>query len=306
MDISERYFPGFKHLQVEVEPGITINTFVGGEGKEAVLLLHGHPETYLIWRFIAPELAKKYTVVMTDLRGYGDSSKPVGNEDHSNYSNRVMAADQVKVMKSLGFTKFHGVAHDRGARVMHRLVMDWPDEIISCTMMDIVPTLDMYEETNREFATKYWHWFFYIQGGGFPEAALSADPDRFIHYNLQLKIGPTARKQFSEDVLADYTRCFSDPATVHGICEDYRASAGIDLEHDRIDREQGKKIQSPTLLLWGENGVVGRLWDVPAKWRDLIVDMEGHGISDCGHFVPEEQPGQVLEYLLPFLEKYGA
>ena len=191
-------------------------------------------------------------------------------------------------------------------RLEDGLVMDWPDEIISCTMMDIVPTLDMYEETNREFATKYWHWFFYIQGGGFPEAALSADPDRFIHYNLQLKIGPTARKQFSEDVLADYTRCFSDPATVHGICEDYRASAGIDLEHDRIDREQGKKIQSPTLLLWGENGVVGRLWDVPAKWRDLIVDMEGHGISDCGHFVPEEQPGQVLEYLLPFLEKYGA
>ncbi len=306
MGISERYFPGFKQSYVEVEPGITINTFVGGTGKEAVLLLHGHPETHLIWRFIAPVLAKNYTVVMTDLRGYGDSSKPIGDADHSNYSKRVMARDQVRVMQSLGFTRFHGIAHDRGARVMHRLVMDWPTRISSCTLMDILPTLDMYEETNRAFATSYWHWFFYIQGGGFPEAALSADPERFIHYNLQLKIGPTARKQFSEDILADYTRCFADPATVHGICEDYRASAGIDLDHDREDRRLGKKVQAPTLLLWGENGVVGRLWDVPAKWRDYIVSMEGYGISDCGHFVPEEQPEQVLAHLLPFLANHKA
>lgn len=304
MNMDQKYFPGFEQRFFEVGQGIAINVLFAGEGSEAVLLLHGHPETHLMWRFIAPELAKKYTVVVPDLRGYGDSSKPEGLPDHSNYSKRAMADDQVEVMRLLGFTKFHVAGHDRGARVLHRMMIDHPEKISSCTLMDIVSTYDMYTETNCEFATKYWHWFFYIQGKGFPETALSADPERFINYNLNLKIGPAARKRFPEEILAEYTRCFSDYATVHGICEDYRASATIDMVLDEPDRE--KLMQTPILLLWGENGVVGKLWDVMAKWRPLAANLEGCGVPECGHFVPEEQPEFVLDRMLPFMAKNSA
>ena len=300
--IDEKYFPGFRQLTIETAPGVKINTFAGPERGEPLLLLPGHPETHLIWRFLTPELCRNYTVVMTDLRGYGDSSKPVGLPDHSNYSKRAMGDNQFAVMRRLGYGRFHAVGHDRGARVLHRMVIDHPENIASCTLMDIVATWDMYRETNKEFATKYWHWFFYLQGGGFPEAALSADPTRFIDYNLSLKIGPAARAQFPPDVLEEYTRCFSDPATVHGICEDYRASATIDMQLDEPDR--AVKITTPLLLLWGKNGVVGKLWNVMDKWSELAGDIEGSAISDCGHFVPEEQPRQVLDALLPFLARH--
>ena len=166
MAVSD-YFQGFTHKMIDVGE-VTINTWVGGKGKEAILLLHGHPESYLIWRDIAPQLAQNYTVVATDLRGYGDSSKPRGLSDHSNYSKRVMALDQVKVMETLGFTRYHIVGHDRGGRVCHRLMLDYPEKVLTCTMMDILPTYDMYQQTNQEFATKYWHWFFYIQKYDFP------------------------------------------------------------------------------------------------------------------------------------------
>ena len=252
MTIDEKYFPGFTQKWIETEPGIVINTLIGGSGKEAVLLVHGHPETHLMWRFLTPELTKHYTVVITDLRGYGDSSKPEGLPDHSNYSKRALADDQVKVMQTLGYGRFHVAGHDRGARVLHRMIMDHPEKIKSCTLMDIIATYDMYKETNEEFATKYWHWFFYIQGKGFPETALSADPDRFINYNLNLKIGPAARANFPPDVLAEYTRCFSDIRTVHGICEDYRASATIDMQLDEPDRK--KKIVGT----YGDNQRIGR------------------------------------------------
>ena len=304
MKIDETYFPGFTQKWIETEPGIVINTLIGGSGKEAVLLLHGHPDTHLMWRFLTPELVKHYTVVITDLRGYGDSSKPEGLPDHSNYSKRAMADDQVKVMQALGFDRFHVAGHDRGARVLHRMIIDHPEKIRSCTLMDIVATYDMYKDTNEEFATKYWHWFFYIQGKGFPETALSADPDRFINYNLNLKIGPAARANFPPDVLAEYTRCFSDIRTVHGICEDYRASATIDMQLDEPDRK--KKIETPLLLLWGQNGVVGKLWNVMEKWEPLACNIEGEAIPQCGHFVPEEQPELVLKRMLPFLAKHSA
>ena len=282
MTIDETYFPGFTQKWIETEPGIVINTLIGGSGKEAVLLVHGHPETHLMWRFLTPELTKHYTVVITDLRGYGDSSKP----------------------QALGYNRFHVAGHDRGARVLHRMIIDHPEKIKSCTLMDIIATYDMYKETNEEFATKYWHWFFYIQGKGFPETALSADPERFINYNLNLKIGPAARANFPPDVLAEYTRCFSDIRTVHGICEDYRASATIDMQLDEPDRK--KKIETPLLLLWGQNGVVGKLWNVMEKWEPLASNIEGAGIPQCGHFVPEEQPELVLERMLPFLAKHSA
>jgi len=294
------YFQGFERMMIDTGD-VSINTLVGGEGKEVLLLLHGHPENYLIWRDIAPHLAKRYTVVVTDLRGYGDSSKPKGLPDHSNYSKRVMALDQVKVMEHLGFSEYHIVGHDRGARVCHRLMLDHPEKVLTCTMMDILPTYDMYERTNSEFATKYWHWFFYIQPFDFPERFLGADPDYFIRNNLLKKASPEALKNFPEDVLQDYIRCYSDPATVHGISEDYRAAASIDLEHDIVDRST--KIKTPLLVLWGANGVVGKLWDILQGWKDLAEDVSGFGLPDCGHFVPEEKPQIVLEALGAFLEQ---
>ncbi len=297
----EDYFHGFENVHVEVEEDIFINTWVGGSGEEAILLLHGHPESYLIWRDIAPVLAQNYRVVATDLRGYGDSSKPVGFEDHANYSKRVMAKDQVSVMKKLGIKKFHVVGHDRGARVAHRLILDHPEKVLTCTLMDILPTYDMYEETNREFATKYWHWFFYIQKFPFPERALSNDPSFFIHFNLTNKVGPEAAERFPKEVLDDYIRCYSNPACVHGICEDYRASASIDLEHDKADRD--KRIETPLLVLWGANGVVGKIWNVLEGWQKYADDLSGFAVPNCGHFVPEEQPEICLKAMMEFFDK---
>lgn len=295
------YFKGFERKMIDVGDGVQINTLIGGSGEEVVLLLHGHPESYLIWRDIAPTLAQKYTVIATDLRGYGDSSKPKGLPDHSNYSKRVMAQDQVSVMQKLGFEKFHIIGHDRGARVCHRLMLDHPEKVLTCSMMDILPTLDMYEQTNCEFATKYWHWFFYIQAYDFPERFLGADPEYFIRNNLLKKATPEAQKNFPEDVLQEYIRHYSDPATVHGISEDYRASASIDLEHDKQDRPY--TIKTPLLVLWGANGVVGNIWNVLEGWQKYACDVQGFGVPDCGHFVPEEKPKIVLEALLKFLEE---
>ena len=294
------YFQGFERKMIDVGENIQINTLIGGSGEEVILLLHGHPESYLIWRDIAPTLAQKYTVIATDLRGYGDSSKPKGLSDHSNYSKRVMAQDQVTVMQTLGFSKFHIVGHDRGARVCHRLMLDHPEKVLTCTMMDILPTLDMYEQTNCEFATKYWHWFFYIQAYDFPERFLGADPEYFIRNNLLKKATPEAQKNFPEEVLQEYIRHYSDPATVHGISEDYRASASIDLEHDTRDRPF--TIKTPLLILWGANGVVGNIWNVLEGWQKYASDVQGFGVKECGHFVPEEKPQIVLEALVKFLE----
>lgn len=292
------YFPGFTRTIIDTGD-VTINTLVGGVGKEAILLLHGHPESYLIWRDIAPKLAETYTVVATDLRGYGDSSKPTGLPDHSNYSKRVMAQDQVSVMEQLGFTQYHIVGHDRGGRVCHRLMLDHPEKVLTCTMLDILPTYDMYAQTNREFATKYWHWFFYIQKVGFPERFLSADPDYFIRTNLLNKVGPDAQKMFPEEIIQEYIRHYSDPACLHGICEDYRASNTIDLEHDAKDRNY--RIKTPILALWGGTGVVGKLWDVLEGWKMFADDVSGFAVPNCGHFVPEEKPEIVVEALLDFL-----
>lgn len=298
-----KYFPGFTRQFIPTDDGVSIHTLVGGQGEEAVLLLHGHPENYLIWRFLAPVLAKDYTVVVTDLRGYGESSKPEGLADHSNYAKRIMARDQVRVMEALGFSTFHLIGHDRGARVCHRLALDYPEMLKSLCMMDILPTDDMYDDTNATFAMKYWHWFFYTQPKGFPERLMAADPSYFIEFNLNKKIGPTARGNFPDDVLAEFTRHFANPATIHGICEDYRASATIDRVHNDADRDV--EIQTPTLVLWGGNGVVGQLWDVLAGWKRTCSDVMGHGIENCGHFVPEEQPQAVEDAVLPFLRQHS-
>lgn len=301
-DMDRKYFPSFRQSFISVGEGVTLNVLQGGTGKEAILLVHGHPETHLMWRFLAEELAKDFTVVMPDIRGYGDSSKPQGLPDHSNYSKRTMAEDLIKVMHSLGIEKFHAAGHDRGARVLHRMAADHPELMRSCTLMDILPTYDMYASTNEEFATKYWHWFFYIQGNGFPEKMLSADPDYFIHYNLNLKIGPAARENFPEEVLREYTRCFALPGTIHGIAEDYRASAGIDRHYDEEDRKQSKIIETPVFAMWGKNGVVGKLWDVAGGWAPYVKRLRALAVPECGHFVPEEQPAVVLQALRNFID----
>lgn len=300
--IMKKYFPEFSQEFIEVEEGIKINTLVAGQGNEAILLLHGHPESYLIWRGLASQLAQNYKVVLTDLRGYGDSSKPEGLDDHSNYSKRVMALDQVKVMEKLGINKFHLVGHDRGARVAHRLILDHSDKILTCTMMDILPTYDMYEQTNREFATKYWHWFFYIQPKPFPETFLGSNPDYFIRRNLLNKAtSDSVKDMFPQDVLEEYIRHYSDPRCVHAISEDYRASNTIDLEHDKIDRD--KTISIPLLVLWGANGVVGNIWNILEGWKKFASNVSGFAVENCGHFVPEEQPQIVLKAILDFLKK---
>ncbi len=298
--VDKQYFFGFTQQDIQVAPDVWIHTLVGGCGEEAVLLLHGHPETHLIWRFLAPKLAERYTVVMTDLRGYGQSSKPVGLPDHSNYSKRVMAQDQVSVMETLGFARFHLIGHDRGARVCHRLALDHESKLKSLCMMDILPTDDMYDSTNAEFAMKYYHWFLYTQPVGFPERLLAADPAYFIQFNLEKKVGTAGRKNFPSDVLAEYTRHFADPKTIHGICEDYRASATIDRTHNDDDRT--KVLQVPTLVLWGGDGIVGKLWDVMAGWQPTVANLQGHAIINCGHFVPEEQPQAVWEAVDTFIE----
>ncbi len=299
--LLSKYFPNFRREFIDVGGDIKIHTVIGGSGKEAVLLLHGHPETYLIWRFIAPKLAENYTVVMTDLRGYGESSKPVGDENHENYSKRTMALDNVAVMKALGFDKFHLVGHDRGARVCHRFALDHKDKVMTLCMMDILPTDDMYADTNETFAEKYWHWFFYIQPKPFPEKLLSQDPAFFIDFNLNKKIGPSAKANFPRDIMEEYTRHFADPRTIHGICEDYRASVTIDREHNKVDGKA--KLDMPTLIMWGENGVVGKLWDVESGWADIVTNMTAYGVASCGHFVPEEQPQDVLAELAKFLSE---
>ena len=289
-------YPDFAAHKVTVGD-IQINAVVGGNGPP-LLLLHGHPQTLAIWHKVAPTLARRFTVVATDLRGYGDSSKPVGLPDHSNYSKRAMAADQVAVMRSLGFDRFRLVAHDRGARVAHRLVLDAPQAVERCTLLDIAPTLAMYEQTSRDFAEAYFHWFFLIQPAPYPETLLGANPE--FHVKSVMGGRHAGLAAFAPEALAEYLRCARDPATIHGWCEDYRAAATIDLEHDRINRDSGNKIATPMLVLWGAHGVIQRCFDPLAEWRKLAANVEGKALP-CGHYVPEEAPAALLDELERFL-----
>ena len=289
-------FEGFETLRVQAN-GETIHLVRGGSGPP-LLLLHGHPQTHAIWHKVAGILARHFTVVAADLRGYGDSGKPRGTADHGNYAKRVMAQDQVEVMAALGHARFRVLAHDRGARVAHRMAMDHPERVERLATLDIAPTLAMYEQTNREFATQYYHWFFLIRPCPFPEKLISADPALYLEHTLGSRSAGLA--PFSAEAYGEYLRCILDPATVHGICEDYRASAGIDLDHDREDRALGRKVACPMLVLWGARGVVGRVVDPLAEWRLVAADVRGKAL-DCGHYLAEEAPEAVLAEALPFL-----
>ena len=286
------FFPGFRQQSIQTS-GTTINVRIGGSGPP-LLLLHGYPQTHVEWRKIAPELAKSFTVVLPDLRGYGDSGKPAGGEGHVNYSKRAMALDQVEVMTALGFDTFAFVGHDRGARVGHRLALDHPDRVTKLALLDICPTLHMYNTTNRLFATFYYHWFFLIQPPPFPETLIGSN----VELTLKQSMGAVMPAAIEPEAFAEYLRCFNDPAAIHAGCEDYRAAATIDLEHDRADLD--RKIACPLHLLWGARGLVGQMYDVLAVWRERASNVSGKALP-CGHWVAEEVPNETLEELKAFL-----
>jgi haloacetate dehalogenase len=288
-------FPGFANRKIRTT-GATLNVTYGGSGPAAVLL-HGYPETHAMWHKVAPQLARDYAVVCPDLRGYGDSSKPKGLADHSNYSKRAMAQDVVEVMRALGHDSFHVVGHDRGARVGHRLARDHARRVKTLTVLDISPTLKMYRSTNMQFAKAYYHWFFLIQEAPIPERMLAGQAPFYILKRLGR--GKSGLKYFSREAMAEYVRAFQDPRTIHATCEDYRAAATIDLVHDQRDRA---KIRMPVLALWGRQGVIAALFDCLSDWREVATDVRGRALA-CGHFIPEEKPKELLDELRRFLAK---
>jgi haloacetate dehalogenase len=276
--------------------GVEIACETGGEGPP-LLLLHGHPQTRMMWHRVAPELSRHHTLVMPDLRGYGDSGKPPASEDHAAYSKRVMAADQVALMRSLGFERFDVLAHDRGARVAHRLALDHPTRVGRMMLLDIAPTLAMYEQTSMAFARAYFHWFLLIQPAPYPERLLGADVEFHLRSVMGARHGGLAH--FSDAAWADYVRCAKLPGTITGWCEDYRAAAGIDLEHDRTSRERGERIACPLQVLWGRHGVIERCFRPLDEWRLAATEVSGEAL-DCGHYIAEEAPQALLDRALPF------
>jgi len=288
-------FETFDHRRIRTTTA-EINLRIGGKGP-ALLLMHGYPQTHAIWHRVAPELAKKFTVVATDLRGYGDSAKPHGTPDHATYSKRAMAQDQVEVMRALGFEEFLVVGHDRGARVAHRMTLDHPEAVARLAVLDIVPTLHVYEHVDKALATAYYHWFFFIQPAPIPERLIDGDPIGYLH--ALLGAWGSGLSVFAPEALAEYERCFADADARHAMLEDYRAGASIDLEHDRADAD--RKVEVPTLVVWGANSVVGRRPEHPLDvWRERAADVRGTAV-DAGHFLVEEQPAETLDLLAGFL-----
>ena len=296
-------FPGGLHDA----GGTTLFARVGGNPDgPPLLLLHGYPQTHAMWRRVATKLAADFRIVMPDLRGYGDSAKPAPAAtpelDHAQYSKRAMAADMAALMRSFGHERFAVVGHDRGARVAHRLALDHRDRVARLALLDIVPTLDAYERTDMRFATLYYHWFFLIQPAPLPERMIGGDPAQFLRWTLG-GWGGRGSNFIEPEALAEYERCFCRADTIHAACEDYRASASIDLEHDRASRAAGVKIACPTLVLWGTRGVVGRLYDPPALWRaQCAATVEGAALA-AGHFIPEELPAETVTRLRAFLRR---
>jgi haloacetate dehalogenase len=287
---------GFTKTRIAT-PGAEIVTVHGGNGPP-LLLMHGNPFTHMSWSKVAPRLAERFTVVCTDLRGYGDSSKPPGGSDHAGYSFRAMAEDQVAVMQALGFERFHAAGHDRGARVLHRLCLDHSERVISAALLDILPQHHLLNHVTRRWGVFSWHWFFMVQPFDLPERMIGADPDYYIRKKLAKT--PAGLSFFAPDALAEYIRCIQNPATIHAMCEDYRATFSVDLEMDTADVEAGRKIACPVLLLWGANGGVGRnhrpmeIW--PA-YADCIV--RGASVPS-GHYLQEECPDETAAELEAF------
>lgn len=287
------FFPGFNRFRIATS-GAEINGAVGGKGPP-VLLLQGWPQTHLEWRHVAPVLAQHFTVVAADLRGYGDSSKPPGGENHAGYSKRAMAQDQVETMSKLGFERFAVVGHDRGGRVACRMALDHPQAVTRLALLDIVPTRTVYTQVSKNLATWYFHWFFLIQPAPLPEMLLAGQAEPFLRDFAFRGLIPNA---IDETVFAEYLRCFADPQTLHAMCEDYRAGASIDMQHDEADLS--KTFACPTLVLWGVHGAMHRLFDVLDTWRQRAPDAQGKALP-AGHWLPEECPQDVSTALLDFL-----
>ena len=278
---------GFQTRRIQTT-GATIHVRTAGSGPP-LLLLHGFPQTNVIWHKIAPELAKRFTVVAPDLRGYGFSSKPADGENHSGYSKRAMALDQVEVMRALGFDRFAVVGHDRGGRVAWRLAAEQPERVTRAAILDIVPR--PYANVTRDFATAYFHWFFLIQPAPFPEQLIEAAPEAFLRRFL-------SRPGITADAFAEYLRAVREPGTAHGWCEDYRAGATIDEQHDTETRE--RRVTCPLLVLWGERSIVGTSYDPLSLWREVATDVRGRALPG-GHNLPEELPEQTLSAIVEFI-----
>ena len=289
---------GFTRREIKTG-GARIVTVTGGSGPP-LLLMHGNPFTHLSWLKVAPTLAREFTVVATDLRGYGDSEKPPGGEDHSGYSFRTMAQDQVEVMAALGFDRFMAAGHDRGARVLHRMCLDHPTKVTRAAILDIIPQHHVLNHMTKEWGRFSWHWLFNIQPFDLPERMMGADPDWFIEKKLaKTKQGLSF---FDPAALAEYKRCFRDPATIHAVCEDYRATFGVDLDMDTKDFEAGRKIECPVLLLWGATGGVGRnSKPAPAEiWQRYASNIVDAQALPCGHYLSEEAPKETTAALRAF------
>ncbi|MGW7519629.1 alpha/beta fold hydrolase [Streptomyces sp. NPDC054796] len=293
--------PGFSRRTVDAD-GVRVHVRVAGEGPP-VLLLHGYPQTHLIWHGVAPALvAAGHTVVLTDLRGYGDSDKPPSDADagHAPYAKRAMARDQLLVMRELGHERFAVAGHDRGGRVAHRLALDHPEAVPALAVLDIVPTRHAFRHADAAFGLGYYHWFFLATGNGIPEHLIGQDPDFWIRTRMGARHhGGTP---FDPRAVDEYVRCFSDPAAIHASCEDYRAAAGIDLVHDDEDAAAGRLVGCPVLALWGAHSFVGRHYDVPEVWREYASDVRGHALP-CDHYLPEEAPEETARLLTEFFRE---
>lgn len=289
-------FQGFDHRYVATN-GVRLHTVVGGEGPP-LLLLHGYPQTHAMWHAVAPVLAENFTVVCPDLRGYGDSSKVQGSDSHVEYCKRTMAADMIGLMKALGFDTFAVAGHDRGGRVVHRLCLDHPGAVTRAAVLDIIPTHTMFETLNRRTALDYYHWLFLAQPAPLPEKLIGGDPDFYLDWTLGG--WGTGLSAFAPEALAEYRRCFEDPLTVHAMCEDYRAAATIDLEHDAADL--GARIACPLLVGWGAKGLMAKTYDFAAEWERKATDVSLSSI-DAGHFLVDEAPEAVTTSLAAFFAR---
>ena len=289
-------FDGFKGQRLPGVDGVEINAVIGGSGPP-LLLLHGFPQTYVMWHRVAPLLARWFTVVATDLRGYGDSSKPASDPLHRTYSKRATGDDQLAAMRSLGYNSFFVAGWDRGGRVAHRMALDHPNAVMRLAVLDIAPSREMLERVTMQFAVAYYHWFFLVQPYDFPERMIAADPEWFVYKNLGAGPGGRYRDIYDPQALAAYVRAYSDPATVHATCEDYRAMMTIDIKHD--DEDGGRKLKMPLLCLWGNDGILNTLFDALSLWQLRAEHVRAEGIA-AGHYLCEEVPREVAAKLIDF------
>jgi haloacetate dehalogenase len=297
MTMTTVRLPGFEYRRIDVE-GVTISCAMKGAGPP-LLLLHGWPENHLMWREVAPALAEDHTVVLADLRGYGDSGKPAPDAAGLVYAKRSMARDQVALMRQLGFTRFQLAGHDRGARVAHRLVLDHPSVVTRLAVLDIMPTRHVLHTLTRTVAAAYYQWFFLAAGNGIPEHLIAADPGYWVRTVTSQLLGDG--KSIEPEVLEDYIRCFGDPGTIAGSCADFRSALGIDLVHDDETFAAGQRVSCPVLVLWGKQSFVGRGYEPLSVWPQYATDVRGDALP-TGHFVPEEAPDLVTAAFRGFFD----